>query len=126
MIPDYKKGSLVMWCPEDPEPEETIAVLLGLYDAETGEELSSIYDASNVVVNGEIYLPGGLVKEVCLHELVPFDEFANAANAAGNSKHYNKIQNKDKMYNIEEEYKGYPLGADKITLSYNVTKASSK
>ena len=30
------------------------------------------------------------------------------------------------MYNIEEEYKGYPLGADKITLSYNVTKASSK
>jgi len=33
---------------------------------------------------------------------------------------------KDKMYNIEEEVKGYPLGADKIVLKYNTTKASSK
>jgi hypothetical protein len=75
MIPDFKKGDTVMWCPDEYPFEATVGVLLGFYDGETDEQLPSQYDASNVLVNALVHFPWGDSLYTPLHELIPLKEF---------------------------------------------------
>ena len=75
MIPDFKKGDTVMWCPDEYPFEATVGILLGFYDGETDEQLPSQYDASNVLVNALVHFPWGDSLYTPLHELIPLKEF---------------------------------------------------
>lgn len=75
MIPDFKKGDTVMWCPDEYPFEATVGILLGFYDGETDEQLPSQYDASNVLVNALVHFPWGDSLYTPLHELIPIKEF---------------------------------------------------
>ena len=75
MIPEFKKGDTVMWCPDEYPFEATVGILLGFYDGETDEQLPSQYDASNVLVNALVHFPWGDSLYTPLHELIPIKEF---------------------------------------------------
>jgi len=75
MIPEFKKGDVVMWCPDEYPFEASVGILLGFYDAETEEELPSQYDASNVLVNALVHFPWGLSIPTPLHELIPLKDY---------------------------------------------------
>jgi len=74
MIPEFNKGDLVKWTPDiDPaehgSPQQSKAgILFGLFDHETGVELQSQYDASDVVVEALVQFDGA-PQYVFLHEL---------------------------------------------------------
>jgi len=74
MIPDFNKGDLVIWQPDYVPEEAAIGVLLGFYDYDTGDELESQYDASEVLVDAKVHFPHG-TEYVLLHELTLFNDF---------------------------------------------------
>jgi hypothetical protein len=75
MIPDFKKGDTIMWCPDEYPFEASVGILLGFYDAETDNELPSQYDASNVMVNALVHFPWGESMLTPLHELIPLKDY---------------------------------------------------
>lgn len=75
MIPDFKRGDLVIWHPDYVPEEAIIGVLLGFYDNETRDELESLYDASEVIVDALVHFPHGS-EYVLMHQLTLFDNFA--------------------------------------------------
>ena len=75
MIPEFKKGDTVMWCPDDYPFEASVGILLGFYDEETDEELPTQYDACNVLVNALVHFPWGQSMLAPLHELLPLQDY---------------------------------------------------
>jgi len=82
MIPDFKLGDTVMWCPDEYPFEATVGVLLGFYDAETEDKIPSLFDATNVLVNALVHFPWGESLYVPLHELQLLKEYIQKANQA--------------------------------------------
>ena len=69
-----------MWCPDEYPFEATVGVLLGFYDAETEDELPSVFDASNVLVNALVHFPWGKSAYVQLHDLQLLSDYIKKAN----------------------------------------------
>ena len=74
MMPDFKKGDLVVW-ERWQQPPGRLGLMIGFYDYDTGEELGSQYDASDVLVEAAVLFaePLGL-QRVLLHELLLQEE----------------------------------------------------
>ena len=83
MIPDFTPGDTVMWCPDEYPFEATVGVLLGFYDAETDEQIPSVYDAADVLVVALVHFPWGESLCVPLHELLLLKDYIEKSNQPG-------------------------------------------
>jgi|TARA_R100000734_G_C3253398_1_gene54227 hypothetical protein len=86
MIPEFKIGDTVMWCPDEYPFEATVGVLLGFYDGETEEELPTQYDACNVLVNALVHYPWGQSMFTPLHELIRLQDYIKKQEHIGKEK----------------------------------------